>query len=73
VCTNIFLNFYSKHEIGNNYHDLKGVKSYNMYYRKLFEWHPNYLLFKHTVGSHDGFRPNNDENEWVVISGFQKL
>ena len=44
-----------------------------MDYRKLFEWHPHYLLIKHTVGSHQGFMPTNDENEWVAISVFQKL
>ena len=67
------LDFYSKREIANNYHHLEGIKSYKMDYRKLFEWHPNYLLIKHTVGSHHGFRPTNDENEWVAISVFQKL
>jgi ubiquinone/menaquinone biosynthesis C-methylase UbiE len=67
------LDFYSKREISNNYHHLEGIKSYKMDYRKLFEWHPNYLLIKHNVGSHQGFRPTNDENEWVAISVFQKL
>ena len=67
------LDFYSKREISNNYHPLEGIKNYIMDYRKLFEWHPNYLLIKHNLSSHQGFRPTNDENEWVAISVFQKL
>ena len=68
----LILDFYSKREITNIYSHLEGVKSYKMDYTKLFEWHPSYFLLKHVVGSHDGFHPTNDENEWVAISIFQK-
>jgi len=71
---NLFiLDFYSKNEIANDYHDLDEIKSYKMDYRKLFDWHPNYSLVKQVVGSHHGFQSTDDKNEWISISVLRKF
>jgi ubiquinone/menaquinone biosynthesis C-methylase UbiE len=65
--------FYAKSEYANDYHHLKGIKSYKMDYSQLFQWHPDYVLIKQVVGTHDGFVQTTDKNEWVAISILRKI
>lgn len=65
--------FYSKEAFENNYHHIDGLKSYKMDYCKLFDWHPNYILLKHTIGSHKSLEFVNDKNEWVSVSILKKI
>ena len=44
-----------------------------MDYCKLFDWHPNYILLKHTIGSHKSLEFVNDKNEWVSVSILKKI
>lgn len=67
------LDFYAKNEITNDYHHAPGLKSYKMDYKKLFDWHPDYTLIKHIVGSHQGFQQTDDKNDLVAISILRKF
>lgn len=67
------LDFYSKIPIYNNYHHYDGIKSYKMDYSKLFEWHPDYVLIKKIIGSHDNIQIQTvDQNDWISISILRK-
>jgi ubiquinone/menaquinone biosynthesis C-methylase UbiE len=68
------LDFYSKNPISNDYHHREGLKSYKMDYSKLFEWHPDYVLVKKIIGSHDNIQKQTDNlNDWISISILRKL
>ena len=68
------MDFYSKDNFSNNYHHLEGLKSYKMDYSKLFNWHPNYVLIKQILGSHDNISlQTQDKNDWISISVLRKL
>lgn len=68
------LDFYSKYPTSNNYHHYDGIKSYKMDYSRLFEWHPDYVLLKKTIGSHDNIQKQTDNlNDWISISILRKL
>lgn len=66
------LDFYAKKQVSVDYKHLTGIKSYKMDYKSLFEWHPDYTVIKHTVGSHDDFSYTENENEWVAVSVIKK-
>lgn len=68
------LDFYSKYPISNNYHHYDGIKSYKMDYSKLFDWHPDYILLKKTIGSHDNIQKQTDNlNDLISISVLRKI
>jgi ubiquinone/menaquinone biosynthesis C-methylase UbiE len=68
------LDFYSKDNSSNNYHHFEGLKSYKMDYSKLFNWHPDYVLIKQILGSHDNISlQTQDKNDWITISVLRKL
>ncbi len=68
----LIFDFYSKTEYTNEYHHLKGLKSFKMDYSKMFEWHPNYLLVKKVIGSHNGFVQTDKKDEMVCLSVLRK-
>ena len=68
------LDFYSKDNSSNNYHHFEGLKSYKMDYSKLFNWHPDYVLIKQILGSHDNISlQTQDKNDWITISVLRKF
>lgn len=68
----LIFDFYSKDQRANDYHHLEGIKSYKMDYSKLFDWHPDYLLVKQALGSHDGFLHTDNKDDLVSVSILRK-
>lgn len=67
------LDFYSKYPTSNIYKHFDGIKSYKMDYSKLFEWHPDYVLVKKIIGSHDNILMQTDNpNDLISISILRK-
>ena len=64
--------FYAEMPVTREYHHLPGLLSYKMDYRKLFDWHPDYTCFSHTIGSHGKNAYTDDLNEWVATSVIRK-
>ena len=69
----VIYDFYSKNAFSNNYHHLEGIKSYKMDYTRCFDWHPDYMLVKHTLGSEEGFKPTDNKNELLTVSVLRKV
>lgn len=64
--------FFAETPVARDYHHLPGLFSYKMDYRKLFDWHPDYTCFSHTIGAHGANTYTDDQNEWVATSGNQE-
>lgn len=68
----IIHDFYAEHPVSRPYHHCEGLSSYKMDYRRLFDWHPAYTCFSHTVVEHGGNNFNDDPQEWVATSILRK-
>lgn len=68
----IIMDFFADAPIKRPYHHLSGVYSYKMDYRKLWDWHPAYTCFSHTVTHHVSSEFCDDINEWVAVSVLRK-
>lgn len=64
--------FFAEMPVAREYHHLPGLLSYKMDYRKLFDWHPDYTCFSHTIGSHGENAYTDALNEWVATSVIRK-
>ena len=68
----IIKDFFSATVIKREYHHLKGVFSYKMDYRRLFDWHPSYQNFSHEVTHHSENVFTDEPQEWVAVSILRK-
>jgi SAM-dependent methyltransferase len=64
--------FFAEMPVSREYHHLRGITSYKMDYRKLFDWHPDFTCFSHTVGAHGENVYTDDLDEWVATSVIRK-
>jgi len=55
-----------------DYHHLSGLHSFNMDYRKLFDWHPFNTCYSHKINRHGAITFTDDSNEWVATSVLRK-
>ena len=68
----IIYDFYSLKYSIKNYHHLKGLNSYKMDYKKLFDWHPYYnLTFKKIFKKKNGIF-TKDKNNWTSLTVMKK-
>ena len=65
--------FFSQTPISRDYHHKKGVYSFKMDYRKLFDWHPAYTCVSHQLYRHGQQGFTDDPQEWVSTSVLRKL
>ena len=56
----------------NNYHHLKGIKSYKMDTTKMFSWHPAYTIFDHSIRHHKSNQHTDNSEEWVASTLIRK-
>jgi SAM-dependent methyltransferase len=68
----IIQDFYSDHPVRKAYHHLEGLFSYKMDYRKLFDWHPSYTCFSHSVLHHESSLFTDSKDDWVATSLLRK-
>jgi ubiquinone/menaquinone biosynthesis C-methylase UbiE len=68
----IIYDFFATTVSRNDYHHFKGLHSYKMDYRRLFDWHPDYTCFSHEVLKHAEKGYTDDPQEWVAISVLRK-
>lgn len=64
--------FYSSSNSVREYSHRHGVLSYKMDYRKLFEWHPNYVCYSHRVDGHGAIAHTDNPDDWVATSVLRK-
>ena len=76
VCKNpgwiIIKDFYNSNFASNDYHHLKGLKSFKMDYRSIFSWHPFYECTNHKIIDHEQHDFNDLKNNWIAISTIRK-
>lgn len=68
----IIQDFFSVHPVRREYHHRRGLYSYKMDYRRLFDWHPSYTCFSHDLTHHGTHSFTDDSQEWVAISMLRK-
>jgi SAM-dependent methyltransferase len=64
--------FYTNFPIQRDYHHRAGVLSFKMDYRTLFDWHPFYTCYSHTLSAHCADVHTDDPQEWVATSVLRK-
>lgn len=65
--------FFSPAPTANPYKHHPGIYSHKMDYRRLFEWHPDYVCMKHSVTAHGSAECTDEADDWVAISVLRKL
>lgn len=55
------------------YHHVPGLWSFKMDYRRLFDWHPNYVCKSHRVIHHVSGEHTDELQEWVAVSVLRKF
>ena len=68
----IIHDFFTPMPIKRRYHHAKGIYSFKMDYRKLFEWHPHYDCLSHEITHHSKQEMTDDLQEWVATSILRK-
>ena len=68
----IIFDFWAPSHDKNNYHHLKGIKSYKMDLPKMFSWHPSYIVFDHAVRLHGEKKYTDNPKEWVASTLIRK-
>jgi ubiquinone/menaquinone biosynthesis C-methylase UbiE len=68
----IIQDFFSTTPIKNRYHHRDGIYSFKMDYRRLFDWHPNYICLSHEILGHESIEFTDDPNEFVATSVLRK-
>lgn len=68
----IIQDFFSENPVRREYHHKKGLYSYKMNYRGLFDWHPSYTCFFHELIHHVTLDYTDNSQEWVAISILRK-
>ena len=56
----------------NNYRHLKGIKSYKMDLPKMFNWHPSYIVFDHSLRHLNNDKHTDNSKEWVASTLIRK-
>ena len=65
--------FFSMTPVRRDCYLKKGVYSFKMDYRKLFNWHPTYICYSHRLYDHNNhIEFTDDKQEWVSISVLKK-
>lgn len=64
--------FFADKPVANEYSHFPGISSYKMDYRKLFDWHPDYACFFHSIKAHGLSAYTDDQDEWVSTSIIRK-
>lgn len=64
--------FYSPTPVKHDYHHKPGVYSTKMDFRSLFEWHPAYTCYRHTIYPSSIEQFTDDSQEWVGTSVMRK-
>ena len=64
--------FYAISPTRREYHHRPGVFSHKMDYRRLFDWHPDYVCVHHEIAHHATGEPTDDPDEWVAVSLLRK-
>lgn len=54
------------------YHHKKGIYSFKMDCRKIFEWHPAYTCYSHKLNHHEKTEFTDVSQEWVAMSVLRK-
>ena len=67
------LDFFSLAPFALPYHHLKGLSTYKMDYRTLFDWNPNYICMTHKVRHHVDNKYTDEAQEWVSLSILRKI
>jgi len=68
----VIQDFFSPTPHKNNYHHKEGLFSFKMDYRKLFDWHPNYVCLSHKVFRHGSKEFTDSPDDWVATSILRK-
>ena len=68
----IIQDFYTPMPLKRRYKHTKGIYSFKMDYRKLFDWHPHYECFSHEITHHSKKEMTDDLQEWVSTSVLRK-
>ena len=53
--------FFSMTPVRRDYHHKKGVYSFKMDYRQIFDWHPAYACYSHRLYDHNNLSEFNDD------------
>ena len=69
----MILDFFSSVPRAKNYHHRRGLLSYKMDYRTLFNWHPDYECVTHKLRSHKGADYADEQDEWTAVSILRKF
>lgn len=68
----IIHDFYFNGFMNRDYKHKKSIKSFKMDYRTLFDWHPSYTCYLHSVVNHGNQTYTDDSSEWVATSILRK-
>lgn len=68
----IINDFYSKTHSKRAYQHKKGVNTYKMDYREMFNWHPAFTCYDHRLAHHGKNGLTDDPEEWVATSIMRK-
>ena len=68
----IIHDFFLKTQMDKSYHHLKGLRSYKMDYRKLWDWHPSCACYSHQILSHGISSLCDNPDEWATTSILRK-
>lgn len=68
----LIMDFYSPLPRALDYHHRKGVRTYKMDYRTLFNGYPDYECMTHKVRHHADSCYTDDPEEWVAVSVLRK-
>lgn len=64
--------FFSPAPIRRPYRHRSGLYSYKMDYRRLFDWHPDYVCLSHHVVHHNSQEFTDEVGEWTATSVLRK-
>ena len=67
------IDFWSPHQVVNDYHHLAGVKSFKSDLPAIFSWHPSYLVMDHQIRHHESHSYTDDSQEWVSTTVLRKF
>ena len=61
------LDFWSPYPTSNVYHHEPSLKSYKMDRSTMFNWHPSYKVFNHSLISHKGEKYNDNIQDLISV------
>ena len=69
----VIYDFWSPSTVVNTYKHCEGVYSYKGSMHMMFEWHPSYSVFDHSVRHHEHLSYTDEASDWVATTVIRKL